>query len=544
MITGDRSYDAIIVGSGVAGLTFALDLAARARVCVMTKRELCDTATRHAQGGISAVLSGLDSFEDHVSDTLRAGAGLCRDDVVKTVVEAAPAAIRKLLDRGVALDRNDAGDFQLTREGGHSERRVAHAHDATGMAIQDALAACARANPNIDILEHHHAVDLITRAKIARGKGEGAPGGKDDRVLGVYALDVKAGTVQAFAAPIVCLAAGGAGRAYLYTTNPDVATGDGVAMAYRRGARIANMEFFQFHPTLLYHPDQKHFLISEALRGEGGILRNTAGERFMPGYDERAELAPRDIVARAIDSELKQRGDESVFLDMTHLPDEFVTEHFPTIHATCMSVGIDMRKDQIPVVPAAHYLCGGVLTDTWGRTNIRGLLAVGEVACTGLHGANRLASNSLLEGAVIGSRAAEMALSVLERGEAAHELALPDWDVGDAISSDEMVVQNHSWDEIRRLMWNYVGIVRSNRRLRRARRRLDLLYAEVNEEYWRFLLTPALIELRNLCTVARLIVDAALARQESRGLHYSLDYPDTDDENWRRETVLRRSRLD
>ncbi len=544
MINGERSYDAIVIGSGVAGLTFALDMADRAHVCVMTKRAICDTNTRHAQGGIAAVLSGIDSFDDHVADTLRAGAGLCREDVVRIIVEAGPGAIRKLLDRGVALDQGEEGDLMLTREGGHSERRVAHAADATGLAIQQALAERVREHDNITVLERHHALDLITSSKIAKGRGMGRPGGPDDRVLGVYALDIEGRKVRGFAAPIVCLATGGAGRAYAYTTNPDIATGDGVAMAYRRGALVANMEFFQFHPTLLYHPHEKNFLVSEALRGEGGILRNAAGERFMPGYDERAELAPRDIVARAIDNELKTRGDESVYLDMTHLPDDFLTERFPTIHATCMGVGIDMRSTPIPVVPAAHYQCGGVLTDTRGRSNLRGLLAVGEVACTGLHGANRLASNSLLEGAVISARAAEVALEFRDSGDASIDLDLPSWDAGDAITADEGVLLNHNWDEIRRLMWNYVGIVRSNRRLRRARRRLELLYGEVREEYWRYLLTPNLIELRNLAMVARLIVDAALNRQESRGRHCSRAYPDTADGNWAHDTVMRRSWFD
>jgi len=543
-LSQSNRYDVVVLGSGVAGLTYALDIAADVRVCLLTKRALGDTNTSKAQGGISAVLSGTDSFDAHVGDTLKAGAGLCREDVVRIIVESGPGAIDALLARGVVLDRGESGDLLLTREGGHSERRVAHALDATGLAIQQALAARVYEHPNIDVHENHHAVDLITRAKTARGRGEGLPGGKDDRVQGVYALDIHAGEVRAFTAPIVCLATGGAGRAYLYTSNPDVATGDGVAMAYRRGARVANMEFFQFHPTCLYHPKQKNFLVSEALRGEGGILRNAGGERFMSRYDDRGELAPRDIVARAIDNELKTRGDESVFLDMTHLDAAFLEERFPTIHATCLSVDIDMRTTPIPVVPAAHYMCGGVLTDTHGRTNIHGLLAIGEVACTGLHGANRLASNSLLEGAVVGSRAARLTRAMVEAGLPPIEVKAAAWDAGDAITADEIVLLNHSWDEIRRLMWNYVGIVRSNRRLRRARRRLESLYSEVREDYWRFLLTPGLIELRNLCTVARLIVDSALYRQESRGLHFSLDYPERDDDNWRHDTVMRRSRFD
>ena len=539
MKSAERSYDVLVIGSGIAGMSVALEMAEGASVCLITKRDLCDTNTSHAQGGISAVLGRHDSFESHVRDTLVAGAGLCREDIVELVVRGGPEAIAKLLTRGVAFDRDDSGDLMLTREGGHSYRRVAHSHDATGAAVQEAVAQRVRQHPNIDVREHHHAVDLITRGKLAKNHGKGVPGGQGDRVLGAYVLDVAGGSVQAFAANAVILATGGAGRTYLYTTNPDIATGDGVAMAYRAGVHIANMEFFQFHPTLLYHPSERHFLISEALRGEGGILRSADGEPFMRGYHELAELAPRDIVARAIDNELKTRGDESVFLDMTHLDAGFLSERFPNIQGTCARVGIDIATQPIPVVPAAHYMCGGVLTDDMGRTNIQGLYAVGEAACTGLHGANRLASNSLLEGAVFAVRAATAALGLLSTLDGAPDLDLPDWDTGDARSPDEAVVMNHSWDEIRRLMWNYVGIVRSTRRLKRARRRLHLLYDEVREEYWRFLLTPELIELRNLCQVARLIVDSALMRHESRGLHYSLDHPDTDD-NWRHDTVLRK----
>ncbi len=539
MKSAERAYDALVIGSGIAGMSVALELADQGSVCLITKRELNDTNTSRAQGGISAVLGHHDSFESHIRDTLVAGAGLCQEDVVELVVRGGPEAIDKLLARGVDFDRDDQGDLMLTREGGHSYRRVAHSLDTTGAAVQEAVAQRVLTHPNVDVRVRHHAVDLITRGKIAKNRGTGVPGGRGDRVLGAYVLDVDEGTVQAFAANVVCLATGGAGRTYLYTTNPDIATGDGVAMAYRAGARIANMEFFQFHPTLLYHPAERHFLVSEALRGEGGILRNANGEPFMPRYHELADLAPRDIVARAIDSELKTRGDESVFLDMTHLEADFLAERFPNIHATCSGVGIDMCVQPIPVVPAAHYMCGGVLTDDVGRTNIEGLVAVGEVACTGLHGANRLASNSLLEGAVFADRAAEAARQVIAGKDGPPDLDLPDWDTGDARSHDEAVVMNHSWDEIRRLMWNYVGIVRSTRRLKRARRRLDLLYNEVREEYWRFLLTPELVELRNLCQVARLIVDSALMRHESRGLHYSLDHPETDD-NWLHDTVVRK----
>ncbi len=540
MTTASERYDVIVIGSGIAGLTFALELADSARVAVLTKRTLADTNTALAQGGFSAVVGDDDQFDLHVQDTLVAGAGVCREDVVRMVVESGPEAVRRLVERGVKLDRNPDGSLQLTREGGHSRRRVTHARDATGCAIQDALTLRVQEHAQIEVFEHHHAVDLITRARSAKGRGIGLPGSREDRVLGVYALDTTTQTVRALAAPVVCLATGGAGRAYVYTSNPKVATGDGVAMAYRAGARIANMEFFQFHPTLLFHPTENSFLISEALRGEGGILRTADGEAFMARYHPLKDLAPRDIVARAIDRELKTRGDESVFLDMTHLPAAFLESHFPTIHARCMSVGIDMRTHPIPVVPGAHYMCGGVQVDMDGRCNLHGLLAIGEVSCTGLHGANRLASNSLLEGAVYAVRAAQAARTLLKETASPPLLDVPSWDAGDARSPDEHVVMNHCWDEIRSLMSNYVGIVRSNLRLRRAERRLELLYGEVREDYWRFLLSADLIELRNLCTVALLIVRSSMIRQESRGLHYSIDYPETDDLNWRHETVLRR----
>lgn len=536
--------DVIIVGSGLAGLSLALDLAGTARVAVLTKASIDDTSTRWAQGGIAAVLGEDDSPATHVEDTLVAGAGLCRRDVVEGVVSEGPAAIAQLLARGVQLDTDATGALSLTREGGHRTRRIVHAADATGHAVQAALVAQVRANPSISVLERCHAIDLMTRARLARGRGIGLPGGRDDRVLGVYALDVASGLVQAFVAPVVVLATGGAGRCYQFTSNPAVATGDGVAMAWRAGARIANMEFFQFHPTALFHHARKHMLISEALRGEGGLLRSLDGERFMPRHHPLAELAPRDIVARAIDQELKARGDASVLLDMTHLDAAFVEARFPTIFAACMEIGLDIRTTPIPVVPAAHYMCGGVMVDRDGRTNIHGLLAIGEVSCTGLHGANRLASNSLLEAAVYARRAAGVARQLLQDAGRAEVPAVPAWDAGEAAPADERVLMNQAWDEIRRLMWNYVGIVRSNRRLERAKRRLELISAEVREEYWRFLLSPELIELRNLVTVARLIVQSALMRQESRGLHCSLDYPEQDDDNWCRDTVLRKPRTD
>lgn len=537
----EHASDVLVIGSGVAGLSFALAVAEHAQVTLVTKRELSNSNTVWAQGGIAAVLDpSHDTLEQHIQDTLVAGAGLCRKDAVELVVNGGPAAISRLMAQGVSFDRGEDGQLHLTREGGHSARRVAHKADHTGVAIELALVERVQAHPNILVLEHHQAVDLITRARFAKGTGRGVRGGKGDQILGTYALDIERNRVIAISAAVVCLATGGAGKTYLYTTNPDVATGDGLAMAWRAGARVANMEFFQFHPTCLYHPQAKNFLISEALRGEGGILRNGRGEAFMPRYDPRKDLAPRDIVARAIDTELKASGEDCVFLDMTHLPAAFLEEHFPTIHARCMELGIDMRRQPIPVVPGAHYQCGGVQVNRDAETNIYGLLAIGEVSCTGLHGANRLASNSLLEAVVYAERAAATALKVLQERGVADQLRVPQWDTGQAGDPDEQVVVSQSWDEIRRLMWNYVGIVRSNRRLLRAQRRLQLIETEVREDYWRFLLTPDLIELRNITTVAQLIVSSALQRRESRGLHWSIDYPELDDELAERDTVLQR----
>ena len=537
----EHASDVLVIGSGVAGLSFALAVAEKAQVTLVTKRELSNSNTVWAQGGIAAVLDpSHDSLERHMEDTLVAGAGLCRKDAVELVVRGGPAAIERLMAQGVSFDRGEDGQLHLTREGGHSARRVAHQADHTGVAIELALVERVLAHPNILVLEHHQAVDLITRARFAKGTGRGIPGGKGDQILGTYALDVARNRVISISAAVVCLATGGAGKTYLYTTNPDVATGDGLAMAWRAGARVANMEFFQFHPTCLYHPLAKNFLISEALRGEGGILRNGRGEAFMPRYDPRKDLAPRDIVARAIDTELKASGEDCVFLDMTHLPSAFLEEHFPTIHARCMELGIDMRSQPIPVVPGAHYQCGGVQVNRNAETSLYGLLAIGEVSCTGLHGANRLASNSLLEAVVYAERAAASALRILKERGGADQLRVPQWDTGTAGDPDEQVVVSQSWDEIRRLMWNYVGIVRSNRRLLRAQRRLQLIETEVREDYWRFLLTPDLIELRNITTVAQLIVSSALQRRESRGLHWSIDYPDVDHEWADRDTVLQR----
>lgn len=537
-----EKVDVLVVGSGIAGLTYALQVAETASVVLVTKRSLSDTNTAWAQGGIAAVLDRQhDSFARHVADTLTAGAGLCRREVVEHVVRSGPAAIARLIALGVTFDRGDDGNLLLGREGGHSVRRVVHHADATGEAIETALVARLRQHPNVRVLEHHQAVDLITRGRIARGSRQCQPGGRGDRVLGAYVLDTGARRVRAIVAQVVCLATGGSGKVYRYTSNPDVATGDGLAMAWRAGARVANMEFFQFHPTVLFHPAAKNFLISEALRGEGGLLRNAAGEAFMARAHPLKDLAPRDIVARAIDTELKQSGADSVFLDMTHLAPEFLTDRFPTIFQTCRDLGIDIRTQPIPVVPAAHYQCGGVEVDDSGRTNIANLLAIGEVSSTGLHGANRLASNSLLEGVVYAERAAVATEAWLREPIDPTQLRAPEWETGDAGNPDESVVVKQSWDEIRRLMWNYVGIVRTNRRLLRAQRRLRLIEQEVREDYWRFYLTPDLVELRNITAVALLIVESALARQESRGLHWSTDYPDTDDERWLRDTVRQRS---
>lgn len=503
-----HEHDFLVIGSGIAGLSFALQAARQGSVAVLAKRARGESNTAYAQGGIAAVFGPQDSFEEHVRDTMVAGAGLCREEAVRLTVREGPDRVRELIELGAEFTRDtSAFGFHLTREGGHSQRRVVHAADLTGREVERTmLDAAGRAC--IRFFEEHHAVDLIRQ------------GG---RVVGAYALDTRSGEVHSFVARVVVLATGGAGKVYLYTTNPDVATGDGLAMAHRAGAAVANLEFIQFHPTCLYHPQARTFLISEALRGEGGILRNSAGEAFMERYDPRRELAPRDVVARSIDSELKRRGDDSVFLDMTRLPKAFLVEHFPHIYATCQAFGIDMAVTPIPVVPAAHYVCGGVCTDLQGRTTLPGLLAVGEVACTGLHGANRLASNSLLEGLVFGHRAAQSAGALLR--DAGPLPQVPDWDPGKAAPPDEGVIVKQNWDEIRHLMWNYVGIVRTDKRLARAQHRLDNLVGEIHEYYWGYLLTRDLLELRNLADVARLIVACAQERRESRGLHYTLSWP-------------------
>jgi L-aspartate oxidase len=509
-----HDFDVLIVGSGLAGLSAALHLAPTHRVAVITKRALADGASQWAQGGIAAVLGEDDSLQSHVDDTLVAGAGLCDLAATRFVVEHAPEAIAWLRELGVPFSLEN-GELHLTREGGHSQRRIAHVTDATGAAVQRTLIDTVRRTPAITLFEQHTLVDLITGSKL---------GLKEPACLGLYALDEATDEVLTFRAPHTILATGGAGKVYLYTTNPDTATGDGIAAAWRAGCRVANMEFIQFHPTCLYHPHAKSFLISEAVRGEGGLLKlpdSAGGTRFMPAHDERAELAPRDVVARAIDFEMKKHGLDCVHLDISHQSPAFLHEHFPNILARCAELGIDITRDPIPVVPAAHYTCGGVLTDLAGRTDVPGLHAIGETACTGLHGANRLASNSLLE-CMVFARAAAQAIA---RAPVRADAALPAWDDSRVTDADETVVISHNWDELRRFMWDYVGIVRTNKRLERAAHRIALLEREIQEFYAHFHVTRDLLELRNLVQVAELIVRSAQARRESRGLHFSRDYP-------------------
>ncbi|HTP65468.1 MAG TPA: L-aspartate oxidase [Geobacteraceae bacterium] len=523
--------DFLVIGSGIAGLSFALQAANRYRVAVVTKRDISESATKFAQGGIASVFSAEDSFDAHVEDTLTAGAGICHKDVVRMVVEDGPRTIRGLIEWGVNFTTS-GGEYDLTREGGHSARRILHAEDITGREIERALVEAVRQHPNVRVYEQHIAIDLVTATKLERRCLD------ENRCLGAYVLDILSGDVVTFSSSITLLATGGAGKVYLYTSNPDVASGDGVAMAYRAGATIANMEFMQFHPTTLFHPLAKSFLISEAVRGEGAILRRHDGTAFMEKYHGLKELAPRDIVARAIDNEMKKSGDDCVFLDITHEPPDAVRSRFPNIYQTCLEFGLDMTKDWLPVVPAAHYLCGGVVVNIDGATDIAGLYAVGETAFTGLHGANRLASNSLLEAAVYSSRAYRHAAALFGTLRKERRV-ISGWDPGTATNSDEMVVVSQNWDEIRRTMWNYVGIVRSDKRLERAMRRIRLIRDEIEEFYWNFIITSDLIELRNIVTVAELIVSCAQQRKESRGLHYNIDYPERDDVNWKKDTSIR-----
>ncbi|PPD52880.1 MAG: L-aspartate oxidase [Methylotenera sp.] len=524
-----QQFDVLIIGSGLAGLTLALRSAADKKVCIVSKRCINDAASDWAQGGISAVLSDDDSIDNHVRDTLMAGGGLCDTAVTRMVAENAKASIEWLIAQGVGFTREaDNSAYHLTREGGHSHRRIIHAADATGHAVQTTLSEKVKQHPNITVMENHIAVDLITIGKINKRKivRPGTELNDKNTCLGAYVLDKSTGKVITIAAQNTVLATGGAGKVYLYTTNPDVSTGDGIAMAWRAGCRVANMEFIQFHPTCLYHPHAKSFLISEAVRGEGGLLKLPDGTRFMPEHDAREELAPRDVVARAIDFEMKKRGIDCVYLDITDKPLSFIQEHFPNIYKRCLSFGIDISKVPIPVVPAAHYTCGGVMTDDKGRTDIQNLYAIGETACTGLHGANRLASNSLLECLVFGKAAAEDILSQPVKTSP----LLPYWDESRVTDADEEVLITHTWDELRRFMWNYVGIVRTDKRLSRALHRIHMLRDEVHEFYSNFKISNDLIELRNLLQVAELIVESAISRKESRGLHYSKDHTNLETE--------------
>ena len=530
-----NQFDFLVLGSGIAGLSFALKVAPHGRVAIVTKKNKAESNTNYAQGGIAAVTSKEDSFEMHVRDTLTAGAGLCKETVVRTIIQEGPESIQELIELGMRFsEREDAAnhgrrELDLGKEGGHSKRRILHAKDVTGREIERALLAAIAGQPNVQIFENHFAIDLITSQKL------GYVG--ENRCLGAYVLDKTRSRVETLSAPVILLATGGCGKVYLYTTNPDIATGDGVAMAYRAGATIADMEFIQFHPTCLYHPQAKSFLISEAVRGEGGVLKTIAGEEFMDRAHPLKSLAPRDVVARAIDSEMKKSGADYVLLDITHKPAKFIIERFPNIYQTCLRYGLDITKEAIPVVPAAHYQCGGVVTNVDGETEIAGLYAVGEVACTGLHGANRLASNSLLEALVCAHRAARR---VTERSPASADFAIPDWQPGHATDPDEMVVVSHNWEEIRRCMWDYVGIVRTNKRLQRAQKRIANLQEEIQQYYWDFIVTSDLLELRNIATVAELIVRSALQRPESRGLNYNLNHPQPNPAWAQRDTTLRK----
>jgi len=528
--------DILIIGSGVAGLSFALKVAAFARVTLVTKKASVDTATNLAQGGIAAVLSDVDSVGAHVADTLRSGDGLCNEEIVEIVVSEGPARVKELMDFGVRFQSGDSGaGLDLGMEGGHSFRRVAHSLDLTGKEIERALLEQVERHDSIEVLENHLAIDLLLESKARNKQSDGR-----DRCLGAYVLNRESGEVEVRVATVTVLCTGGCGKVYLYTTNPDIATGDGVAMAYRAGAKVANLEFVQFHPTCFYNPQAKNFLISEAVRGEGGILVDRDGRPFMRNYDERGDLATRDAVARGIDAEMKESGAECVYLDITHRSADFLRQRFPTIYGTCKRFGVDISKVPIPVVPAAHYMCGGVQVDSWGQTSIDNLLALGETACTGLHGANRLASNSLLEAVVFGHRAGLWLKNNQKILTKYPVVDVADWRVGKAKSIEENVLISHNWDQIRRLMWNYVGIVRREKRLQLVKRRISPILEEIREHFYDYLLTPDLVELRNIAVVAELIIRCASYRKESRGLHYMVDYPGHDDANFRKDTVLDR----
>jgi len=526
--------DALVIGGGIAGLWFALKAAEHGTVTVLAKKDAHESSTNYAQGGIASVFSKEDSFEDHIRDTLVAGAGICHEDIVRTVVSEGPVRIKELIQLGVQFStRHDSElvEYDLGIEGGHSRRRILHSEDFTGREIVNRLFDIATNHTRIHFKDYHIAIDLLVYPR-----GRHVPP-QERACWGAYVLDIRNNAVHTFLAPTTVLATGGTGKAYLYTSNPDIATGDGIAMAFRAGARIADMEFIQFHPTCLYNPKAKSFLISEAVRGEGAVLRLSDWSTFMERYHPQGCLAPRDIVARAIDNELKKRGDEYVYLDCTHMDNAFIRARFPNIYQQCLDLGVDMTKEPIPVVPAAHYTCGGVMVDAHGKTDLQNLYAVGEVSCTGLHGANRLASNSLLEALVFADKAFRDAREKIRRSDAVPP-SIQEWTSGNAVDSDESVVVTHNWDEIRRIMWNYVGIFRSNKRLERAKRRIDALMSEIHQYYWDFLITSDLVELRNLAVVADLIITSAMYRKESRGLHYNINYPLTDDDTWKRDTIL------
>jgi len=542
--------DFLIIGSGVAGLTFALKVAKLGDVALVTKKGIMDSNTSHAQGGIASVFGELDSFDFHIQDTLASGDGLCNRDVVEMVVKNGPSRIRELIDLGVHFNLKDKKqsdsespdmdvELDLGREGGHSQKRIVHSHDMTGEEVERVLVDHVKNHPRITLFENHIAIDLITiSTRMKRGIITTT---HEDYCCGAYVLDRESNHVKTFCANITFLATGGAGKVYLYTSNPDIATGDGIAMGYRAGTTVANLEFVQFHPTCLYHPDAKNFLISEALRGEGAVLVDASGRPFMEEYDAQKDLACRDVVARAIDTELKKSGADSVFLDISHKNSDFVKERFPNLYKKCLTFGFDMTKEPLPVVPAAHYMCGGIATDMFGRTDLHRLYAIGETACTGLHGANRLASNSLIEALVYSHMAAQQAGKDIDTVDVTSTPDPPPWDEVGTTHSDEVIMVSQNWDEIRRFMWNYVGIVRSNKRLERAKRRIEIIQKEIREYYWDFRVSADLIELRNIAMVAELIIKCAGHRKESRGLHHNIEYPYRDDRRWQKDTILRRS---